>query len=132
MTNSQQAYETRATRFANANALIQGWGDYTPTNNPAITKANLNTFSGDAITINTQVPLMLEGVNTPRGVRKPLAFKIKDTNPACLELRIVAIANYVKGEFKASSATYKTLKRIVKLMRPKYDKKDPNEPRGAG
>src|SRR5205823_6239573 len=81
---------------------------------------------------NTLVNTTKTALDNARNARAPLVFKIKNTNPDCLENRIVNIANYLSGDFGATHPAAKFVKAIVKKIRPHYAKKDPAAPRGAG
>jgi len=61
-------------------------------------------------------------VNNARTERNPLVFKLKDTNPLCLEARYQAIGNYLNGEFKPISSSAKSVRAILKKINPKYKK----------
>jgi len=131
MAGSQQSFEAREERFSLGNDLIQTWGDYDP-KNVLITKLALPVFIADVGAKNTlanSTGLTLKNTQSNRAL---LVFRIKDTNPACLEKRVEAIANNLTSELKASNPSTKRVKKILSKMRPQYPKRAPGTPRGAG
>jgi len=133
---SQESFEAVLNRFKNGNVLVQGWLDYAP-GNPLILKAALTTFITSVETANTAVTNTEEDLGTARGVRNPLVFEIKNTNPTCLETRIRGIENYLRSDpdNNAFNVAAKKVNVILKKMRPNYPKKkpgDPPVPRGTG
>lgn len=120
-------------RFKNGNTLIQAWADYSPPGT-TITKAALTAFIPTVDTANDDVTSTETDLGTARGVRNPLVFEIKDTNPTCLETRIRGIVSYLSSnpDNNAFVTSAKKVKLILKKIRPKYPKKDPAAPRGAG
>lgn len=130
---SQQSFVAVLNRFKDGNILLQGYGDYSP-GNALITKVALPPFILTVEAANTEATNTDVGVGTARGVRNPLVFEIKDTNPTCLETRIRGIVNYLRSDpdnntFLVSS---KKVNAILKKMRPTYPKKPPGTPRGSG
>jgi len=124
MATSQHTFESRIGRFKNGDVLVQGWLDYASAN-PLITKAALTTFISDVDAANGLVNTTSIAVDNARDQRNPLVFKLKDTNPLCLEARLQAIANYVSGEFKPTSAASKAIRAVLKKINPKYKKVTP-------
>lgn len=134
---AQYSYESKLQRFKNGNVLVQAWADYTP-GNALITKAGLTAFitaveAGNISVIDDETDLA-----GSRGIRSPLVFEIilntSITNPTCLETRIRAIVNYLLSDpdNNAFATSAKKVKAILKKMRPRYAKKEPGAPRGAG
>ena len=123
MSSSQHTFPTRLGRFQNANEFIQAWLDYN-SNNPLISKAGLTAFIADVIASNDAVDTAAIPVNDNRALRKPLVFKKKDTNPLCLESRYKAIGNYVSGEIGITSSAAKSIKAILRKIKPRYKKKE--------
>lgn len=130
---SQQTFEAVLNRFKNGNVLVQGWGDYSPLN-PLIIKVAIPVFITSVETANTAVTATEDDLGIARGVRNPLVFEIKDTNPACLETRIRGIVNDLGSnpDNNAFAVATKKVKAILKKMRPHYPKKAEGAPRGAG
>lgn len=136
MPSSQRSFESRANRFSTANDLIQVNADYN-SNNVYTTKAALGVFVTDINNANTLVATTLQSLNDLRTFRRNMGFKIigpdkEVMNPLCMEMRIEAVAAYLKSDFGEDSGAYKAVHRILKKIRPRYPKKDPNAPRGAG
>ncbi|HLG34781.1 MAG TPA: hypothetical protein VI757_07880 [Bacteroidia bacterium] len=130
---SQHSYEAILNRFKNGNVLIQSWLDYNP-GNPLIVKLALPPFILTVETANSDATGGETDLGTARGVRNPLVFEIKDTNPTCLESRIRGIVNNLRSDpdnnkFIVSS---KKVNAILKKIRPRYAKKAEGAPRGAG
>lgn len=130
MSTSQYSFEARKMRFKNGESLIQSWMDYN-SGNSKITKLNLASFVLDLDTKDTTVNSSLLSVANKQNERRLIVFTIEDTNPECLENRIVAISNYLNGDFPGSAAA-KAVAGIVKKIRPRYKKKEEGAPRGAG
>ncbi len=128
---SQESFEARQQRFSNGNDLVQSWGDYAAANT-LVTKAALALFVPDTLSKNADVSSTLLSLNNDRNTRLPLVFKIKETNPDCMESRINRIAGYLKGEIGATSPSYKKIKQVLAKIKPQYGKKVPGTPRGAG
>jgi len=130
---SQQSFPAVLNRFKDGNVLVQAWPDYSP-GNPLIIKAALPPFILSVEAANDEATNTEEDVGTTRGVRNPLVFEIKDTNPLCLETRLRGIVNYLRSDpdNNAFLVASKKVNVILKKMRPKYPKKPPGTPRGAG
>lgn len=130
---SQRSYEVRDGKYQNGDALIQGYGDYNPTN-VLITKAANTSFIADVGSKNVRVVSRGLTLTDLREQRRPLAFKLKNGGDInCLENRIRNILQYVMGDLPGQKAGIKKLKEICKKLSPKYPKKaDPNLPRGTG
>ena len=134
MAGSQKSFEARAERFSLGIDLINGWVDYDP-NSALIKKLNLGTFRTEVAARNAAANTKLLALAATQSTRSPLVFTIKDTNPLCLQKRIEAIASYLAGDFGATHAATKLVKRVRLKIHPQYPKKivtDPPQPRGAG
>lgn len=131
MASSQLSFDARIGRFKDGNTLLQSWVDYTPTNT-LIKKLAMSTFATDVETANALVGTTKTALDNARSTRAPLVFIDKETNPACLERRIQMIVNYLEGELGKNHPATKFVRGIRKKMRPKYAKKPPGTPRGAG
>lgn len=129
----QQSFEAIFQRFKNGNTLIQAWADYTP-GNTTITKASLTAFIPTVTAANTAVTDTEFDLGTARGVRNPLVFEIRDTNPTCLETRMRGIVSYLGSDpdNNAFTTSSKKAAAILKKIRPAYAKKEPGAPFGAG
>ncbi|HLG33618.1 MAG TPA: hypothetical protein VI757_01955, partial [Bacteroidia bacterium] len=130
---SQQSFPAVLNRFKDGNVLVQAWPDYSP-GNPLIIKAALPPFILSVEAANDEVTNTETDLGTARGVRNPLVFEIKATNPACLEKRIRGIVNHQFSDpdnvlFVTAG---KKINVILKKIRPKYPKKPPGTPRGSG
>jgi len=130
MATSQKSFEARKTRFKNGETLIQSWMDYS-SGNAKITKGALAAFILDLDAKDGTVTTTFIPVGNKQNERIVKVFTIKDTNPTCLEKRIAGISNYLNGDFTGSTAA-KAVTGILKKIRPKYKKKVPGTPRGAG
>jgi hypothetical protein len=130
MATSQKSFEARKTRFKNGETLIQSWMDYN-SGNGKITKAALAAFILDLDVKDGTVTTTLIPVGDKQNERRIRVFAIEDTNPDCLENRIAGIVNYLNGDHPGTTAA-KAVAGILKKIRPKYKKKDPAAPRGAG
>jgi len=133
MAGSQQTFDAVINRFKDGNVLVQGWGDYSPSNN-LIKKPALMLFITSVEGSNTLVDTTEGALDTQRNIRGPLVFEIKLTNPTCLETRIRGIHSYLKSDpdntaFKSAA---KSVGEVLKKMRPQYKKQAEGAPRGAG
>ncbi|MEP7167768.1 MAG: hypothetical protein ABI855_00200 [Bacteroidota bacterium] len=130
---AQQTFDAVFQRFKNGNVLVQAWGDYNP-GNASIKKPALVTFISSIDTATAAVTSTETDLGTARGVRNPLVFEIKDTNPTCLETRIRGIVSYLESDpdNNAFTTSAKRVNAVLKKIRPKYPKKDPAAPRGSG
>ncbi len=126
---SQRSYATLNQRFKNGNTLIQPWADYAP-GNALIKKPALVTFVADVDAANDLVDTTENDLGIARGVRTPLVYQVKDTNPACLEMRMRGIESYLRSDpdNNAFLTASKKVKAILLKIRPKYAKKDPANP----
>ena len=131
MATSQQSFEALIGRFKAGNTLLQSWVDFLPSN-PLIQKAALATFVTDVEAANMLVASTKTTLDDARAARHALVFIDKDTNPSCLDRRIMQIATYLEGEVGKSHPAAKFVRSIRKKMRPKYAKKPAGTPRGAG
>ena len=127
MPTSQKSFQARYDKFLNGNSLIQSYLDYA-SSNPIITKAALTAYVAAVLAANNLVTSTEDAMNTQRDDRHALVFRIKDTNPACLELRIAEIHSYLSSELGSTDSTTKKVGRILAKIRPHYKKKDPNAP----
>lgn len=129
----QQSFDAILQRFKNGNTLVQAWADYNP-GNATITKAALMTFITSVDAANTAVTESETDLGTARGVRNPLVFEKRDTNPTCMETRMRAIVSYLSSDpdNNAFTTSSKKAAAILKKIRPAYAKKEPGAPFGAG
>jgi hypothetical protein len=131
MSTSQRTFDARLGRFKEGNNVIQPLVGYSPSNN-LLKKATLNTYITDVEAANTTVTLAEQVLGNKQTARHRLVFTIGDTNPTCLEERIVSIYNYIKGELGETDSATRKVHSIVKKIRPQYKKKAPGTPRGSG
>lgn len=131
--SSQLSYETIIGRFQNAVSLLSGVPDYSPNNN-LITNGGLNQCISDIINQNRVVDTAQALLGAKRESRKQLAYKIKNENPDCLEIRLRSVLYYLKGDLSSEKAAIKQIGNILNRISPKYARKDLNNPlpRGAG
>ncbi len=130
---SQETFDSVFQRFKNGNVLIQAWADYSP-GNASTTKAALTAFISAVDAANTAVTDTETDLKDERGVRNPLVFEIKNTNPTCLETRLRGMVSYLGSDpdNNAFVTSAKKVASILKKIRPKYPKKAPTDPRGKG
>lgn len=132
MTISLRSFETRFGYYQNANAVLQTWGDYTPTN-PVITKAANTAFISDVGVKNGEVTTKEQAFLDNRNERRTITFRvIEGADINCLENRIRNIGSFIEGELPTRKAAIKKIKSFIRKIKPLYKKRTEGEPRGAG
>jgi hypothetical protein len=131
MSTSQRTFDARIGRFKEGNNIIQPLAGYNPSNN-LLKKLTINTYVTDVEAANTTVTLAEQLLINKQTARHLLVFTIGVTNPTCLEERINQIYTYLKGELGKTDASTRKVYSIVQKIKPRYKKKAPGTPRGAG
>jgi len=117
---SNETFETRLGRYANADGLIQANASYNPAN-ALITKAANTAFITAVENANASVITTLNTVNNQSATRKMISFILPDNiNPDCIDRRIEGVVKYMKAELGANNSQASTARKILDKMRPRY------------
>jgi hypothetical protein len=123
MTNSQKSFEVLYGRFVNGDTLIQDLSNYDP-QNVLLKKANLSIFIEDIQLKNNAVIKSEMRFKDLVFKRKKFSFRRKDCDENCLENRMRNAHSYIGSEIGKDSSAYKIIGGYLKVLKPKYKKKE--------
>jgi hypothetical protein len=130
MANSQKSFEVLYGRFVNGDTLIQALSNYDP-QNPLIKKASLTAFIGDLALKDRTVTKKLIPWKDLISRRQKFSFRHKGCDENCIENRMRNAQSYVGSEIGKNSSAYNIIGGYLKVLKPKYKKKNTGQKRSA-
>ena len=130
MANSQKSFEVLYGRFVNGDTLIQALSNYDP-QNTLIKKASLTAFIGDLALKDRTVTKKLLPLKDLISRRQKFSFRRKGCDENCIENRMRNAHSYVGSEIGKSSSAYNIIGGYLKVLKPKYQKKNAGQKRSA-
>ncbi len=120
--SSQQTFQSVLGKFSDGIDLLKDNTAYSPAR-AELTLTALEAQKADAEAKNAAVVSKGTLLTGLRNNRRIMSFKSKDSDANCLEIRIKAIASYIKAEHGATDPAYLKIKSIISRFQPPHEKK---------